>query len=114
MDAQVKQYGLLVVAILAEVLGTSALKAANGFRVLGPSVLVVVGYSLSFYCLSLSLRTIPVGVAYAIWSAVGQVLVTVIAWYLYRQTLDFAALLGIGIIIVGVTILTLFSNAVPR
>lgn len=75
MDGQVKQYGLLVVAILAEVRGTSALKAANGFRVLGPSVLVVVGYSLSFYCLSLSLRTIPVGVAYAIWSAVGQILV---------------------------------------
>jgi small multidrug resistance pump len=110
----VKQYGLLVVAILAEVVATSALKASNGFRVPWPSVLVVVGYGLSFYCLSLSLRTIPVGVAYAIWSAVGQVLVTVIAWFLYRQTLDFAAILGIAIIIVGVSILTLFSNAVPH
>ena len=80
---------LLAVAIIGEVVATSALKATTGFSRLGPSVMVVLGYGLAFYCLSLILDSIPVGVAYAIWSGLGIVLVTAIAWWLYGQRLDF-------------------------
>ena len=105
---------LLVIAIVAEVIGTSALKASEGFTRLAPSGLVVVGYALSFYCLSLVLRSIPVGVAYAIWSGLGIVLITLVAWVVYDQTIDLAAALGMGLIIAGVLVLKLFANtAVP-
>lgn len=102
----------LAIAILAEVLGTSALKSSNGFTVLLPSLVVVAAYAVSFYCLSLALRTIPVGVAYAIWSGVGIVLISTIAWVVYRQTLDLAAIVGIGLIITGVAVIQLFSSTV--
>lgn len=107
-------YAYLTAAIFAEVVATSALKAADGFRVFWPSLLVIVGYAAAFYLLSLTLRTVPVGIAYAIWSGVGQVLVMLIAWFLYRQTLDAAALLGIGLILSGVLVLTLFSESMPH
>ena len=102
----------LAVAILAEVIGTSALKASNGFTVWLPSLVVVAGYGVSFYFLSLALRAIPVGVAYAIWSGAGIVLISVIGWALFRQRLDAAALVGIGLIIAGVIVIQLFSTTV--
>jgi small multidrug resistance pump len=102
----------LAIAILAEVIGTSALKASNGFTVLLPSLVVVTGYSVSFYFLSLALRVIPVGIAYAIWSGVGIVLISAIAWIVYRQALDLAAIVGIGLIIAGVVVIQLFSSTV--
>jgi small multidrug resistance pump len=100
----------LIIAIIAEVIGTSALKAADGFTRPGPSVLVVIAYGISFLCLSLTLRTLPVGIAYAVWSGVGVVLVTIVAWFLYQQRLDWPAVLGISLILAGVMVLNLFSN----
>jgi small multidrug resistance pump len=97
--------------VRAEVIGTSALKAADGFRVLAPSAVVVASYSISFYFLSLALRTIPMGLAYAIWSGVGIVLISLIGWLLYGQTLDGAAGIGIGLIVAGVIVLNVFSKA---
>ena len=102
---------LLALAILAEVVGTSALKASAGFTRLAPSGLVVVGYAVSFYCLSLVLRTIPIGVAYAIWSGLGIVLITLVAWLVYDQTVDLPAVLGMGLIVAGVLVLNLFSRS---
>jgi len=102
----------LVIAIVAEVVGTSALKASNGFTVWLPSIVTVVFYSVSFYFLSLALRAIPVGVAYAIWSGVGIVLISTIGWLFFRQRLDAAAIVGIALIIAGVGVIHLFSSAV--
>ncbi len=102
----------LAVAILADVIGTTALKASNGFTVWLPSLVVVAGYGVSFYFLSLALRSIPVGVAYAIWSGVGIVLISVLGWALFRQRLDAAALVGVGLIIAGVIVIQLFSTTV--
>jgi len=102
---------LLAVAIIGEVVATSALKATTGFSRLGPSVMVVLGYGLAFYCLSLTLDSIPVGVAYAIWSGLGIVLVTAIAWWLYGQRLDFWGFIGIAVIVSGVVVLNLLSKA---
>lgn len=102
---------LLAVAIIGEVVATSALKASTGFSRLGPSVMVVLGYGLAFYCLSLTLDSIPVGVAYAIWSGLGIVLVTAIAWWLYGQRLDFWGFIGIALIVSGVVVLSLLSKA---
>ena len=107
-------YFYLGIAIFCEVIATSALKAADGFKSLGPSLLVIVGYSAAFYFLSLTLRTIPVGIAYAIWSGVGQVFVMLIAWVLYRQNLDAPAFFGIGLILAGVLVLTLLSKSMPH
>lgn len=101
----------LAIAILAEVTATSSLKASQGFTRLWPSVVVVVGYAFAFFLLSLTLRAIPVGVAYVIWSGVGIVLVTVVGWLAYGQRLDPPSLLGIGLIILGVAVLKLFSGA---
>jgi small multidrug resistance pump len=106
------QFVYLAVAILAEVVATSALKASDGFTAWQPSLLVVTGYVVSFYFLSLALRTIPVGVAYAIWSGVGIVLISVIAWVIYRQALDAAAIVGMSLIIAGVAVINLFSTTV--
>jgi len=102
---------LLAIAIAAEVVGTSALKASEGFSRLAPSVVVVLGYAVAFYCLSLFLRTIPVGVAYAIWSGLGIVLITLVAWVVYDQTIDLAAALGMGLIVAGVVVLNVFSGS---
>jgi small multidrug resistance pump len=101
----------LALAIGTEVVATSALKASEGFTRLVPAAVVVVGYAVSFWCLSLALKTIPVGIAYAIWSGAGIVLIALIAWWLYGQTLDAAALLGIGLILAGVVVIQLFSKA---
>uniref|UniRef100_A0A0Q9YKM3 Multidrug transporter EmrE n=1 Tax=Candidatus Berkiella aquae TaxID=295108 RepID=A0A0Q9YKM3_9GAMM len=103
-------YLYLALAIIAEVIATSSLKACAEFTILLPSVLVVLGYCFAFYFLMLSLRTIPVGVAYAIWSGVGIVIVTLISYFLYRQILDIPAMVGIGFIIVGVVIIQVLSR----
>lgn len=101
----------LALAIVAEVIATSALKSSEGFTRLWPSLIVVVGYGLAFWWLSLTLRSIPVGIAYAVWSGVGIVLITLIAWWLHGQKLDPAAWLGIGLIVAGVLVLNLFSRS---
>ena len=102
---------LLVIAIVAEVIATTALKAAEGFTRLLPSVVVVVGYGVSFYFLSLTLRTIPVGVVYAIWSGVGIVLISLLGWIVYKQSLDTPAVIGMSLIVAGVVVLNVFSKA---
>lgn len=101
----------LIGAIIAEVIGTSALQASQQFSKLGPSVIVVLAYGLSFYLLSFALSAIPVGVAYAIWSGLGVVLITLVGWLVFSQALDLAAVLGIGLIIAGVIVLQLFSSS---
>lgn len=101
----------LLLAIVAEVVATSALKASEGFTRLWPAVIVVVGYSVSFYCLSLVLKTIPVGITYAVWSGLGIVLITLAAWWLYGQTIDTAGLVGMGLILAGVVVLNVFSRS---
>ncbi len=107
-------YVHLLVAIVFEVIATSALKAANGFTVLIPSVMVVVGYGLAFYFLSLTLKVMPVGVTYAIWAGLGVVLVTVVGAVIYRQVPDGFAMLGIGLIMAGVIIINLLSKSVTH
>ncbi|WP_067220451.1 DMT family transporter [Marinomonas gallaica] len=102
---------ILFVAILSEVIATSALKASEGFSKLGPSVLVVVGYALAFYFLSLTLKVMSVGIAYAIWAGLGIVLTAIIGWLIFEQKLDTAALVGMGLILLGVIVINLFSNA---
>lgn len=103
-------YIWLAVAIVAEVIGTSALRASEGFTRLAPSLVVVAGYGLAFYCLSMTLKTMPVGIVYAIWSGVGIVLITLVAMVLYRQVPDLAAVAGLSLIVAGVVVLNLFSG----
>lgn len=103
-------YLYLALAIVAEVVGTSALKSARGFTRALPSLVVVLGYGVAFYFLSLALETIPVGVAYAVWSGVGVVLISLIGWLVYRQALDRPALFGIGLILAGVVVIQLSAS----
>jgi small multidrug resistance pump len=93
------------------VIATSALKASEGFSKPIPSLIVILGYSAAFFCLSLTLRTIPVGIAYAIWSGVGVALITLIGWLLFKQALDLPAVIGISLIVIGVVILNVYSKA---
>ena len=102
----------LAIAIFAEVIGTTALKASKEFTRLFPSVIVVVGYGTAFYFMSISMRVLPVGVMYAIWSGMGIVLISVLGWLVYRQTLDLPAMIGMGFIISGVVIINVFSKTV--
>ncbi|RNA65072.1 QacE family quaternary ammonium compound efflux SMR transporter [Prosthecochloris sp. ZM_2] len=102
----------LIVAVVSEVIGTSALKASEGFSRLWPSLIVVAGYSSAFYFLSLTLRVIPVGIAYALWSGIGIVLISLAGWAVFGQKLDAAAIGGIVLIIAGVLVINLFSNSV--
>jgi len=103
-------YLLLALAIAAEVIATSSLKASQDFTRLVPSVLVVTGYVAAFFLLMQVMKTVPVGVAYAIWCGAGIVLVTLIASVLYRQLPDLAAWVGIALIIAGVAVIQLFSK----
>ncbi|MCS6920978.1 MAG: multidrug efflux SMR transporter [Elioraea sp.] len=102
---------LLALAILSEVLATSALKASEGFSRPGFALAALAGYGLSFWALAMVLKTIPVGVAYAIWSGVGIVGITLVGRFAFGQVLDAAALVGIGLIVAGVLMITLFSRA---
>lgn len=104
-------YAWLGLAIVAEVIATTALKASDSFSNLGPSLLTVVGYGFAFWCLSHSMKTVPVGVGYAIWSGVGIVLITAIAWVLFKQKLDLPAMIGMGMILAGVVVINVFSKS---
>lgn len=103
-------YALLAIAIVAEVIATSAMRASDGFSRLLPSAVVVLGYGIAFYCLSLTLRSIPVGIVYAVWSGAGIVLITLVALVLYRQVPDVPAVIGLGMIVAGVAVLNIFSK----
>ncbi|MFG6176824.1 DMT family transporter [Halomonas sp. THAF12] len=103
-------YLYLALAIIAEVVATSSLKASQEFTRLWPSLVVVVGYAITFYLLTLALRTLPVGIAYAIWAGLGIVLVTLIGILVYGERLDLPAVLGLAMIIGGVVIIQAFSQ----
>ncbi len=107
-------YVYLSIAILAETLGTSLLKLSDGFTRLWPSLGVLLGYGVSFYFLGQVLRDIPTGIAYAIWSGAGIVLITTIGWVFFKQTLDLPAFIGLGLIVAGVLVINLFSNSVAH
>jgi small multidrug resistance pump len=109
--AHVNGYAWLSIAILAEIAATSMLKASDGFSKLTPSAITVVGYVTAFWALSHSMRTVPVGIGYAIWSGVGIVAITAIAWVWFKQQLDAPALLGMGLILAGVLVINLFSKS---
>jgi small multidrug resistance pump len=104
----------LAIAIVAEVIATSFMKLSDGFTRLVPSVVTVAGYLVAFYFLSLTLRAVPTGIAYAIWSGVGIVLITAAAWLFQDQRLDLPAIAGIVLIVAGVLLLTLLSDSAPR
>src|SRR5688500_5467106 len=101
----------LSIAIISEVVATAALKSSAGFTQLWPSLLVIAGYSAAFFFLSLTLKTMPVGIAYAIWSGVGIVLITLIAWLVLGQSLDGPAIAGLALIVAGVLVLNVFSKS---
>lgn len=105
-----KHWLFLGIAIVSEVIATSAMKSAEGFTKLVPSLIVVVGYLIAFYCLSMTLKVLPVGIAYAIWAGLGIVLVAIVSWLLYGQKLDFPAILGMALIILGVMVINVFSK----
>jgi len=105
-------YSYLAIAIFAEVVATSALKASEEFTKLVPSLIVIIGYGASFYFLTHVLKTIPLGVTYAIWSGLGIVLVTIAGVILYKQTPDLPAVLGMGLIVAGVVVINVFSKTV--
>jgi len=108
------KYLYLTIAIVAEVIATSALKSVDGFSKLWPSVIVVAGYGVAFYFLSLTLKSIPVSIAYAIWSGLGITLVSIIGYFFYKQSLDFPAILGLCLILLGVVVINVFSKTVSH
>lgn len=103
-------YVYLFLAILTETIGTSALQASQQFTRLGPSILVVLGYSASFYLMALTLRVMPVGIVYAIWSGLGIVFIAGIGYLVFGQRLDLPAVFGIGLILAGILVIHLFSR----
>ncbi len=105
---------LLSMAIGSEVIATNALRLADGFTRPLPSIVTLLGYVASFYCLSLALRAIPLGIAYAIWCGVGLVLISLVGTFLYKQNLDWPALMGIALIAAGVLVINLFSSAMTH
>ncbi|MBC9228713.1 QacE family quaternary ammonium compound efflux SMR transporter [bacterium SPL81] len=104
-------YVFLTIAIIAEVIATSALKASQGFSVLTPSIITILGYVVALFFLSLTLKTIPVGIAYAIWSGAGIVLISTIGWIFFKQNLDLAAIIGLGLMLAGIIVINVFSNS---
>jgi len=104
--------GLLGLAIVAEVAATMALKASAGFARPGPGFLALAGYAVAFFCMSLAMRTVPVGIIYALWSGIGIVLIAAASWLLHGETLDAPALVGVGLILAGVLVINLLSGSV--
>ena len=102
----------LPIAIVAEVIGTTALKASDKFTRLWPTLIVVAGYGTAFYFMALSMRVLPAGIMYAIWLGMGIVLVAIIRWVVYRQVLDVPAMIGMGLIIAGAIVINVFSKSV--
>jgi len=109
-----QQWIFLAAAIVSEVVATSTLKASAGFSRLWPSLVVIVGYATAFYFLSLTLKTIPVGIAYAIWSGAGVALIALAAWIFFGQALDVPAIVGLSLIVAGVVVLNVFSKAISH
>ena len=109
-----KTYLILGLAIVAEVIATSSLKSSEGFIRLWPSVVTLLGYTIAIFLLSLTLKTLPTGIAYAIWSGVGIVLVSAIGWFGYGQKLDTPAVIGLGLIIAGMIVVNVFSKSVAH
>jgi len=107
-------YLYLAIAIVAEVIATSALKASAEFTKLYPSLIVIIGYCIAFYFMTLVLRTIPIGVTYAVWSGLGIVLVAIVGVVLYKQIPDIPAIIGMGLIISGVLVIHIFSESVQH
>ena len=105
-----KSWLYLSIAIVAEVIATSALKASDGFTKPWPLLLVIVGYATAFVFLSLTLRQIPIGVTYAIWSGVGIVLISLVGWVLFGQKLDLPAVVGMALIVGGILVMNVFSK----
>lgn len=104
-------YGALLIAILLEALATSALQASQQFTRPLPTVVMIIGYMSSFYLLTIALRVLPVGIAYAIWSGIGIVLISLIGFTVFQQKLDLPAMIGIGLVIAGVIVINLFSHS---
>lgn len=109
-----KSWFFLTLAIVGEVIATTTLKSTEGFTRLVPSVIVVAGYGFAFYCLALALKSIPVGIAYAIWAGIGIVLVAAIGWLIHGQKLDAWAVVGMALIISGVAVMNLLSKSVAH
>lgn len=107
-------YALFVLAVIAEVIATTALARSASFTKLTPSVVAIVGYAVAFWLLSFPMRVMPTGIVYAIWSGMGIVLITSIGLVWYKEALDLPAVIGLGLIICGVTIINLFSKSVPH
>jgi len=107
-------YLYLGAAIVFEVIGTSALKASDSFTKLLPSIVTVATYAVSFLLLALTLRTIPVGIAYAMWAGVGIVLIAMVGWLWFKQPLDLPALVGLALIVAGVIVVNAFSKSLPH
>lgn len=110
----IKTYLILLLAIVFETVATSSLKQSEQFTKLLPSVLTVLCYGISFYCLSIVLRSIPVGIAYAIWSGIGIVLISIVGFVFFGQRLDLPAIIGLTLIVAGVVIINLFSHSMPH
>jgi small multidrug resistance pump len=107
-------YVFLLFAIVAEVIGTSALQASQQFTRPFPSAVVIAGYGASFYFLSLTLKVMPLGIVYAVWSGLGIVLISAVAWVVFQQKLDLPALVGMGMIIAGVVVIRVFSSSMTH
>ncbi|WP_310538905.1 SMR family transporter [Phenylobacterium sp.] len=105
-------YAWLAIAIVCEVIATTALKASDGFSKTLPSIISAGGYGVAFYCMAQSMKTVPVGISYAIWSGIGIVLITLLAWVIFKQKLDLPAVVGMGMILAGVLVINLYSKAV--
>lgn len=104
------KYIFLLTAIILETIATSALKGSDQFTKLGPSIITVIGYVGAFYFLSLTLKTIPVGIAYALWSGIGIILITIVGIVVYKQTPDLPAIIGLAFILIGVIVINVFSK----
>lgn len=109
-----KSWLLLLLAVVCEVVGTSAIKYSNGFTKIVPSIVVFIGFGVAFYILSITLKVIPIGMAYAVWSGLGIVLISIIGHFVFQQRLDAPAIVGMSFILVGVIIMQIFSKAVAH
>jgi small multidrug resistance pump len=102
----------LAIAIVAEVIATSTMKATNEFTRFWPSLVVVLGYGTGFYFMTISMRVLPIGIMYALWSGVGILVVSIMGWVIYRQALDIPAIIGMSFIVAGVVIINVFSKSI--
>lgn len=105
------QYIVLLLAVAAETIGTAALQASQQFTRVGPAIVVVIAYGISFYLLALALKSIPLGIAYALWSALGIVFIAIIGFVVYGQRLDWPAIAGLGLILSGIVVIHMFSSS---